>query len=113
MFSRIVVYVCHDEKCHRLDPVVDNEPNTIEEIATLSCDHEEADTRMLLHANHASQSHGSIVIKSPDTDMFIIMLSFCRILQCKLFYETGVKEETCVIDVKCVQQQIGEKESEH
>ena len=31
MFSGIVVYVCHDEKCHRLEPGVDNEPNTIEE----------------------------------------------------------------------------------
>lgn len=109
MFSGIVVYVCHDEKCHRLEPGLDNETNTIQEIAALSCDHEEADTRMLLHANHASQSHGSVLIKSPDTGVFIIMLSFCRILQCNLFFEIGVKEKTRVIDVKCVQQQIGEK----
>ena len=111
MFSGIVVYVCHDEKCHRLEPGPDNKPNIIREIATLSCDHEEADTRMLLHANHALQSHGSVVIKSPDTDLFIIMLSFCHILQCELFFETGVKEKTRIIDVKCVQQQIGEEES--
>ncbi|CAB4023481.1 Hypothetical predicted protein [Paramuricea clavata] len=58
MFSGIVVYVCHDDKCHSLKPGLDNAPNIIREIATLSCDHEEADTRMLLHANHASQSHG-------------------------------------------------------
>jgi hypothetical protein len=64
---------------------------------------------MLLHANHASQSHESIVIKSPNTDAFIIMLYFCHILQCDLFFETGANKETRIIDVRC-QQQIGEKE---
>ncbi len=97
MFTGIVVYVCHDEKCHRLQPGLDNEPNIIRDMATLSCDHEEADTRMLLHANHASQLHGSIVI--------------CHILQCELFFETRLNEETRIIDVRCVQQQIGEKEN--
>jgi L-lactate utilization protein LutC len=111
MFSGIVVYVCHDDKCHRLQPGQDNEPNINREIEGLSCDHEEADTRMLLHANHASQSHGSIVIKSPDTDVFIIMLSLCHIIQSELFFETGLNEKTRIIDVKCVQQQMGEKES--
>ncbi|XP_028391978.1 uncharacterized protein LOC114516648 isoform X2 [Dendronephthya gigantea] len=110
MFSGIVVYVCHDDKCHRLKPGIEGAPLTIREIATLSCDHEEADTRMLLHANHASQSYGNILIKSPDTDVFIIMLYFCHILQCELFFETGVNEKTRIINVRCVQQQIGEKE---
>ena len=72
--------------------------------------HEEADTRMLLHANHASQSHRSIIIRSTDTDIFIMMLYFCHILQGDLFFETGLKEKTHIIDVKCVRQQVGEKE---
>ena len=109
MFSGIVVYICHDEKCHRLQPGLDNEPNNFQEITTLSCDQEEADTRMLLHANHVSQSPRSIIIRSPDTDV-IIILYFCHILQGDLFFETGLKEKTCIIDVKCVRQQVGEKE---
>jgi hypothetical protein len=40
----------------------------------------------------------------------IIMLYFCHILQCELFFETGANEKTRIIDVRCVQQQIGEKE---
>ena len=30
----------------------------------------------------------------------------------ELFFETGLNEKTHIIDVKCVQQQIGEKESQ-
>ena len=33
----------------------------------LRSDHEEADTRLLLQAKHASQTHPRIVIQSPDT----------------------------------------------
>jgi hypothetical protein len=38
------------------------------------------------------------------------MLYFCHILQCELFFETGANEKTRIIDVRGVQQQIGEKE---
>ena len=62
------------------------------------------------HASHASQSHGSILVTSPDTDVFIIMLNFCPILRCHLFFETGIKDKTRIIDITCVLQQIGEKE---
>ena len=110
MFSGIVVYVCHGEKCHCLEPGLNDIPTNVDEIQELSCDHEEADTRMLLHASHASQSHGSILVKSPDTDVFIIMLNFCPILRCHLFFETGIKDKTRIIDITCVLQQIGEKE---
>ena len=33
------------------------------------CDHEEADTRMLLHAKHASRDAQRVVIPYPDTDV--------------------------------------------
>ena len=39
------------------------------------CDHEEANTRMMLHAAHtANCGHHTIIIKSPDTDVFILGL---------------------------------------
>ena len=38
---------------------------------------EEADTRMLLHAGHASPNgHDCIVIKSPDTDVDVLTLRY-------------------------------------
>ena len=38
----------------------------------LSCTHEEADTRMVLHAKHAVDNNfEAVVINTPDTDVFI------------------------------------------
>ena len=37
--------------------------------------HEEADNRMILHANHASNSFCRILIASPDTDVFVLCVS--------------------------------------
>ena len=37
------------------------------------CNHEEADTRMLLHASHAaSKGHNSIIIRTVDTDVLVL-----------------------------------------
>ena len=47
----------------------------------LFCDHEEADKR-LLHAQHATESNSSVIIKSPDTDVAIIALSHLASLPC-------------------------------
>ena len=53
---------------------------------SLSCQQEEADTRMLLHAKH-SRENGTeqVVIHTPDTDVFILMLHF----QEELYMKTG------------------------
>ena len=78
----------------------------------LSCDHEEADTRMLLDASHASQSYENVLIKSPDTDVFIISPYFCLNFSCRLFFETGVKDKARIINVNRVVEQIGEDKCE-
>ena len=51
--------------------------NSIENVGELSCSHEEADTRMLFHAKHASENgFTSIVVITPDTDVAIICMPF-------------------------------------
>ena len=57
----------------------------------LESNHEEADTRMLLHAKHASSNVGKILISSPDTDVFIICLSVHLLIDAELFFLTRVK----------------------
>ena len=44
------------------------------EIQQLCSDHEEADTRMVAHARYASQLFSTIIIQSPDTDVFLLHL---------------------------------------
>lgn len=51
-------------------------PENIETVEALECDHEEADTRLILHAAHANSSEDSVsVIVSPDTDVALIGIS--------------------------------------
>ena len=39
----------------------------------LECSHEEADMRMLLHAQHAAEAGlGAVIVRSPNTDVAII-----------------------------------------
>ena len=42
----------------------------VERVLQLQSNHEEADTRMLLHAKHASLTYPKVLISSPDTDVF-------------------------------------------
>ena len=38
---------------------------------------EEADTRLLLHAIHASQNHSRVIIQCNDTDVIILLIYYC------------------------------------
>lgn len=42
----------------------------------LSCDHEEADTRIVLHAIHLSKTHCKIIIRCDDTDVLVLLLYY-------------------------------------
>ena len=48
----------------------------------LRSDHEEADTRLLLHAKHAAATHPRIVIQSPDTDVAVLSVAHFLDLNC-------------------------------
>ena len=48
----------------------------VREEVQLESNHEEADTRMLLHAKHASSSVGKILISRPDTDFLLFANQF-------------------------------------
>ena len=65
-----------------------------EELDLLLSDHEEADTRQLLHAQHASHVYERIIIISPDTDVAILCAAHFDNLKCiELWFRTGVKDK--------------------
>ena len=46
-------------------------------VQELECSHEEADTKILLHAQHAAEAgHRTVSIRSPDTDVAIIAVDW-------------------------------------
>ena len=70
--------------------------------ADLYCSHEEADTRMLLHAMHADKefgrknTKGRIIVKSPDTDVFVLCVHFFPSMSNtkELWFQTGTITRT-------------------
>src|SRR6218665_3015039 len=73
------LFVCHKEMCHSFHSV--NNILVVEEVKELRSDHEEADTRLLLHAKHASKAYSTIIIRSPDTCCFHFLLLMKLLVQ--------------------------------
>lgn len=66
---------------------------SFEIVPQLLSDHEEADTRLLLHAKHVSQTYPRIVMQSPDTDVAVLCIAHFEELQClELWFQTVVKD---------------------
>ena len=63
------------------------------DIPSLASTHEEADTRLLLHAAHASNSFSRVVIWSPDTDVAILSIYFCASMGSELWFRTRVRDK--------------------
>ena len=66
---------------------------TCGDIVELFCDHEEADTRLLLHASHASRTFKRSVIQSPDMDMAVLCTAHLEKLLCEeMWFKTFIRD---------------------
>ena len=81
----------------------------VSDIPELASNQEEADTRMLLHIQHeAAQSHDlkSFIVHSPDTDVFILCLSYLHSINRPIFFKTGVKDKSRFINMTRIKEKI-------
>ena len=70
------------------------------EVPELENTHEEADTRMMLHAIHTTnQLIHNIVIHTPDTDVVVVALSVSETVSSSLCIKTGTKNRTRIISI--------------
>ena len=77
-------------------------------VEALVSQQEEADTRVMLHAKHASQ-HGckSITIRSPDSDVGILMLYYQQdIRSTQLWFHTGKEKRNRFIPIHAITTKI-------
>ena len=83
-------------------------PNTMicSHVEELTCDHEKADTRMVCHVKNASFNYPNI-IKSPDTNVFLIALNACSNITAQLFFKTGNHANKRIISLEKVKQHVG------
>ena len=77
-------------------------------VTQLASCQEEADTRMLLHAGHASSNGATVVVvKSPDTDVAVIGLWASGDLSCRLLLQTGTGQQRKLVDLSALRQLLG------
>ena len=69
---------------------------------------EEADTRILLHAAHATAStYKAVVVASEDTEEFVLCLAFENLLPCKVFVKSSRQTRTIYIAISKVVLALG------
>jgi len=49
----------------------------IRELPELFSTHEEADTRLLLHAIHLARAHSRVIVRCDDTDVLVLLIYYC------------------------------------
>ena len=103
LFGRRVFFSC-EEKCTCISS--DDQSSTVTvEVNSLYTSQEEADTRMILHLKHVSEEisgNKTIIVRSPDTDVFILLLSYVQELKIdeqKVLFDTGVGNKRRMINV--------------
>ena len=87
--NREVFFVC-EEECTLL--YSDSDESTIAvPFPDLNSSQEEADTRIILHCQYASRQSNceTIVVRSPGTDVFLLLLSFSDTIGKTLIFYTG------------------------
>ena len=81
-----------------------------EDVEMLESNHEEADTRLLLHAKYAARPRSRIIIQSPDTDVLVLCVAhFDEIAFEELWFRTGVKDRLRYVPVHMVSEKLGQK----
>ena len=77
------------------------------DVLELTSDHEEANIRMLLHARHALHEYGTVLIISPDTDVFVMAVGYTCSFNLSLYFLTGSGDKVAMIDVGQVYEELG------
>ena len=108
-FNNKELYVNLEDKCFHFK--VENNNVKKEEIASLYCRHEEADTRMVFYALTVNQP-SNIVFRTVDTDVLIILLANLTKFNSKsnIWIEAGIytKNTQRYINVRDIGKSIGE-----
>lgn len=102
------IYFAHKEECFCLTSADGKKVQCFQE-EELNSTHEEADTRIILHLMHAARSNEdkTILIRSPDTDVFLLLLKFSPDLPSPVYFDTGFANKRRLIDMKAVVQNHG------
>ena len=100
------MFMTSRESCWQIYPE-NKDTMRSEDVPLLSFTHEEADTRMFLHAKHASHGYDVILIKSSDTDVEVVALHHCHNIKARMFIHSGTYGKDRLIDVTVLSDHLG------
>lgn len=107
-FHGRTVYFVEEEDCWVLTSDGNDVTGTI---ATELCsDHEEADYKIILHCLHADRTASAttaIVVRSPDTDVLVILLAYASSLCQRVYLDTGTGNKRRMIDIQAIANVLG------
>ena len=89
-----------------------NDGETVErkEVHEIRSNHEESDTRMILYAAYGAKLEYKVIqIRSPDSDMFFLLLHFASSISSTLLFDTGVGNMKRLINVSKVSEDFGQE----
>ncbi|GFR79485.1 DNA damage-inducible protein DIN7 [Elysia marginata] len=79
-------------------------------LQNLSSSHEEADTLLILHSIYVDQAINStdtdIIIRSPDTDVFLVLIAFCQKYTHPIYFDTGMGNKRKMIHTQTLCEKI-------
>lgn len=101
-----MVIITHDQN------VMSSVPGNL--AGLMNCTHEEADTRMFVHATHGATDHGArnILIRTVDTDVVILSISLAHKIGCEcLWLAFGTGNTFRYIDATAISDVLGTDKS--
>ena len=95
-------------RAHKLT-VVNGKP-TVTEIHELYSNQEETDARIIMYLHYAAkQGFKSAVVRSPDSDIFFIMLYYAHDMNLTVYHDMGFGKHRKVIEVSAVACSLGKE----
>ena len=93
------LFVTHGDNCTKLS--ASDGTITACTVLELCSSQEEADTRMLLHSNHASQNgHQHIAIRSSDTDVEVLACYYQAVIAADITLISGTKRISRIVSIR-------------
>ena len=95
------LFIAHGPACHRIVSCV------VTEVVELRSDHVKADTRLILHAWHASRCHPHVTIWTPDSDVPLNAVSHMGECESSVYIETSSGEKARILDLAELYETMG------
>lgn len=82
----------------------------VSEVPELYSSQEETDTRVILYLHHAVyQGYESAVVRTPDTDLFFLLLHHAQSIKLTIILDIGTGKHRQLVDVSELSQALGQE----